>query len=475
MVSGPVLAIDQGTSGTKALVVCPERGVLASATVEVHPRHGSDGSVEVDPQTLLDSAIDAGRAALSRAGEPVVAVGLANQGETILAWDRATGRPLSPAIVWQDRRSAQLCRDLAEHAARLRQLTGLPLDPYFCAPKMAWLRHRLATGQAVVTTSDTWLVHQLTGAFVTDATTASRTMLLGLDDGTWSSEALALFGLADLELPRVVDCAGAVGQTSAFGPSALAVTGLIVDQQAALLAQHCHRAGQAKCTYGTGAFLLANLGPQATRSRAGLSTSVAWQLGGERTYCVDGQAYTVSSAVRWLVDLGVIHSARDLDVVGSTVPDAGGAIFVPALAGLGAPHWRAEATATLTGLTLGTRAAHLVRALIDGIAAQVADLAQAVQADLADPLAALRVDGGLTRSRLLMQAQADLLQVPVEVHAWPDATALGAAAVAMLGTDPNLTLDDVVPAPAPSRVFEPAISTDQAQHRMAGYRAVIGS
>jgi glycerol kinase len=469
-----VLAIDQGTSGTKALVVAPDGRVLGSGQADVRPEYGDGGAVEVDPGALLDSVVQAGRAALSAAGEPVVGVGLANQGETVLAWDRSSGRPLTPAIVWQDRRSAGVCARLAPAAARLAALTGLTLDPYFAAPKMTWLREQ-RTREGVVTTSDSWLVHQLCGAFVTDASTASRTLLLDLDGVAWSDEALALFGLGGEALPAVVDCAGVVGETSAFGEP-VPLAGLVVDQQAALYAQRCLDAGAAKCTYGTGAFLLANAGATAPRSRAGLTTSVAWRAAGSTGYCLDGQVYTAASAVRWLADLGLIRDGRDLDPVGGGVADAGGVTFVPALAGLAAPHWRSDARGALHGLGLETTRGHLVRALVDGIACQVVDLARAAAADLGAPLEALRVDGGLTGSKLLMQAQADLLQAPVEVHRTPDATALGAGAFARLGLEPGLGLAGALgPAEAPAAIYEPRLGADEAAERVARHAALAAA
>ncbi|WKV76074.1 FGGY family carbohydrate kinase [Streptomyces sp. PCS3-D2] len=471
--TGPVLAVDQGTSGTKALVVCPARGVIGSAATPVRPRYLPGGRVEVDPRELLDSVVDAGRAALAQAGEPVAAVGLANQGETVLAWDPVSGEPLTEAIVWQDRRAGQLCAELASHAEALQELTGLPLDPYFAAPKMAWIRRHL-TREGVVTTSDAWLVHRLTGAFVTDAATAGRTQLLDLDTADWSPAALDAFGLAGEPLPAVVGADTRVGTTTAFGPP-LPLTGLLVDQQAALLAQRVTEPGTAKCTYGTGAFLLAQSGPRPRRSSTGLVGCVAWQLGGETSYCLDGQVYTAASAVRWLTDLGVISGARDLDTVGATAPDAGGVTFVPALAGLAAPWWRGDLRGSVTGLGLDTTAGHLVRALCDGIAAQVAELADAVAADLGAPLAALRVDGGLTRSALLMQAQADLLQIPVEVSALPDATALGVGAVARLGLDPSLTVHEAVPQWKPSAVYEPKAGAGQAAERRGRFRTAVSA
>lgn len=470
---GPVLAIDQGTSGTKALVICPERGVIGSGSAPVRPRHGPRGLVETDPAELIGSVLEAGRQAVADAAEPVAAVGLANQGETVLAWDPATGRPLTGAVVWQDRRAEGICRELAACAEEVRALTGLPLDPYFAAPKMAWIRREL-TREGVVTTSDSWLVHQLTGAFVTDAATAGRTQLLGLHDVAWSSRALEIFGLSDERLPAVVDCAGPVGTTTAFGGE-IPLTGLIVDQQAALLAQNALEPGQAKCTYGTGAFLLARTGGRPSAGDTGLVSCVAWRLGGRTDYCLDGQVYTAASAVRWLTDLGVITGAADLDPVGASVPDTGGVTFVPALAGLAAPWWRSDLRGSVTGLGLDTTAGHLVRALCEGIAAQVVALADAVARDLGAPLTTLRVDGGLTRSALLMQTQADLLQRPVEVSALPDATALGAGVVARLGLDPRLTPSRATPDWRPSAVYEPRIGPEEAAERLAGFRAAVDS
>ncbi|MGW0816628.1 FGGY family carbohydrate kinase [Streptomyces viridiviolaceus] len=468
-----VLAVDQGTSGTKALVICPERGVIGTGFAEVRPRYPAAGRVEVDPEELYGSVVDAGRRALAEAGEPVAALGLANQGETVLAWDPETGRPLTDALVWQDRRAESVCADLAPHADELRHLTGLPLDPYFAAPKMAWIRRHL-TREGRVTTSDAWLVHRLTGACVTDAATASRTQLLDLDRATWSPRALELYGLSDEGLPDVVDNAGPIGTTDAFGTGTpIPLTGLAVDQQAALLAQRITAPGAAKCTYGTGAFLLAHTGDTPRRGTSGLVSCIAWRLAGSAGYCLDGQVYTAASAVRWLTDLGVITGAADLDTVGRTVADSGGVTFVPALAGLAAPWWRGDLRGSLTGLGLDTTPGHLVRALCEGLAAQVVELAEAAAADLGAPLASLRVDGGLTRSALLMQTQADLLQCPVEVSALPDATALGVGALARLGARPGLTVTEALPEGPPAAVYEPRITATEATERLARFRAAV--
>jgi glycerol kinase len=389
----------------------------------------------------------------------------------VLAWDRASGAPLSPAIVWQDRRAAVVCERLADRAAELTAITGLPLDPYFAAPKMTWLRETSAPG-GVITTTDAWLLRRLGAGYVTDAATASRTMLLDLDAVAWSAAACAAFGVDAASLPVVADCAGFAGETSAFGRP-LPVAGIAVDQQAALLAQGCLAAGDAKCTYGTGAFLLVTTGTDATRSGCGLSASVAWRVGGAATYCLDGQVYTAGSAVRWLTGIGVLGAPSELDAAGETVSDAGGVIFVPALAGLGAPHWAPGARGLFTGLQLGTERGHLVRAVAEGIAASVALLARAAVADLGAPLGSLRVDGGLTRSRLLMQAQADLLQVPVLVCRSADATALGVAALARLGIGQVADVGQALGAAEVEEVVEPSISGDEAAERTAAFRAAV--
>ncbi len=464
-----VLAIDQGTSGTKAVVVERDGTVLALAEVPVRPVYLAGGRVEQDPLELLDSVLVAGRRAVDAAAVPIEAVGLANQGETVLAWDDADGTPLSTALVWQDRRAVDICTELAADADWIAERTGLALDPYFSAPKLAWLRRSGITG-GVVTTTDTWLVHRLTGEFVGDVTTASRSLLLDLDAIAWDADLLAVFGLAGERLPRLVDCDEVVGTTTAFG-TAVPVGGLVVDQQAALLAEGCLSPGEAKCTYGTGAFCLANTGDRAVRSRSGLSASVAWRMRGQSAYCLDGQAYTVASAVRWLVDLGLLDDPAGLDA--ACADDAAGALFVPALAGLAAPWWRADARGALTGLGLDAGRGAVVRAVVEGIAAQVAALVAAVDGDLGRPLEVLRVDGGLTGSAVLMQVQADLLQRPVEVYASPHATALGVAALAQLAADPSLAPADVRWPWTPAAVYEPRWSADRAAAFSARWLAAV--
>jgi glycerol kinase len=461
-----VLAIDQGTSSTKALVVAEGGEVLGEGNAPVHPQPGADGAVEQDPQELLDSIVEAGRAAIAAAGAPVEAAGLANQGETVLRWNRETGEPFGPALSWQDRRAVSVTRDLAGHADRLTEITGLPVDPYFAAPKMTWLR-REQGDKGVVTTVDAWLNQHLAGAFVTDAATASRTLLLDLESTTWSEEACEIFGLDPAEQPEIVDCDAQVGETSVFGDP-LPLTGLAVDQQAALFAESCFEAGQAKCTYGTGAFILATAGEQVVRSKARLAACVAWRLDGTTTYCLDGQVYSAGSAVSWLQELDLISEAADLDRLEG---ETDGVVFVPSLAGLGAPFWAPEAKGGWLGLSLSTRREHLVRALVWGIAAQVAALARAMGDDVGNPLERLRVDGGLTRSKALMQAQADLLQAPVELYPSADATALGVGALARLGSGNASSPAEAVGDWTSPATFEPRMSASEAEERLAKWEA----
>ena len=462
-----ILAIDQGTSGTKAVVVDEDGGILAIAEVPLRPNYLAGGGVEQDPDELLASVLDAGRQAVAAAGRPVETVALANQGETVLAWDRATGRPLSSAVVWQDRRAQALCRERASAREWVEARTGLVLDSYFSAPKMAWLR-RNVTAEGVVTTTDAWLIHRLTGAFVTDVATASRSLLVDVDRVEWDPELVDLWGLSDEALPEIVACDEIVGATDVFGGEA-AVAGLILDQQAALFAEACLTAGAAKCTFGTGAFLLANTGATAVRSRAGLTSSVAWQRRGETTYCLDGQVYTAASAVRWLRDLGFIRRVEDVDE--AAAGDSNGVLCVPALAGLAAPWWRPDATASFTGLTLSTRPEHMVRAVLEGIASQVVELARLVERDFGAPLTRLRADGGLTKSVSLMQAVADLLQLPVDIYPTAHATAVGAAAFARLALRTDLAPAEAVGGWTPSRTYEPRWSPDRATEHHARWLA----
>lgn len=471
-----VLAIDQGTSGTKAIVVDGENLIRGIAERPLNPTYLADGGVEQDPEALLASVLEAGQAALAQAGGHTDILTLANQGETVLAWDPETGRPLSPMIVWQDRRSADLCERLSGHAEVLAARTGLVLDPYFSAPKMAWLRE---TGRAggVVTTSDTWLLHHLTGAFVTDVSTASRSLLTDLSGRDWAPDLLAIFGLAGELMPRILASDAIAGTTAAFGGE-MPVGGLVVDQQAALLAENCLEPGEAKCTFGTGAFLLAHAGDKPRASGSGLATSVAWDVRGQRSYCFDGQIYTAGSAIRWLKQLGFIEEARDLDV--KAAQSSGGVLCVPALAGLAAPWWNPEARASFSGLGLASGPAEMVRAVLEGIACQVAALCRLVEQETGVALRRLKVDGGLTQSTVLMQALADIAQLEVEIFPSQHATPLGAVALARMALHPGRSLSEAIVPWTPERAFAPRWSADQASGfqgrwlRAAGFANSLG-
>ena len=452
-----VLAIDQGTSGTKAVVVDSDDRVLAVAEVSIRPEYRAGGIVEQDPRELMESVFTAARQAMDTAGVGIDVVSLTNQGETVLAWDPETGDALSPLLVWQDGRAQSVCNRMQEHAEEIAARTGLVLDPYFIAPKLAWLREN-TTRKGVVTTSDAWILHRLTGEFVTDVSTASRSLVTDLDTVSYDAHLLELFGLADEPMPRIADSDEVIGSTRAFGGD-VPVAGLVVDQQGALLAERCLAAGEAKCTFGTGAFLLANLGSTPKRSSNGLTVSAAWRVDGVTAYCSDGQVFTVASAIRWLQDIGLLSGPEELDQL--LLDDANGVLSVPALAGLAAPWWRSDATASLQGMTLASTRADIVSAVVQGIAAQVAELTDLVSADMEFPLSRLRVDGGLTRSTRFMQMIANLLQIGIDVYPSAHATPLGAVALARKALQPQLALQDAIVAWTPVQSYEPTWTSDR--------------
>jgi glycerol kinase len=453
-----ILAIDQGTSATKA-VVWSEQGIAAEIDVPVRGLTHQGDAIEQDPEALWDSIVTAGRRAIDAHAGTIRAVAIGNQGETVLAWDRRTGQAIGPALSWQDRRSAGVTAAIdSSDAGLLHQLTGLPVDPYFAAPKIAWLQRSLdvaAGGDLVVTTIDAWVNFRLAGAYATDLSTASRTQLLDGETLLWSDRAAEIYGLPIGDFPELVSCDEALGVTTAFGPT-LPVAGAMVDQQAALLAEGCTEPGSAKCTYGTGIFLLANIGRAHVPSTAGLATSLAWAMrDGTRASCVDGQVYSAGAAVAWLQRAGLIEGPQDLDALGGAVHDTDGVRFDPSFSGRGAPDWNPAATASITGLGLSTRREHVVRAFLEGLAAEVTSLARAVESDVNGPLTALRVDGGLTQSSVLMQLQADSLGAPVEVYPHSCATALGLVAASLRSLDGAGAEDAVIHGWRPRRVFEP--------------------
>ena len=473
--SGPrqvLLAIDQGTTGTTALLLDRDVRVVAAHNVEFPNHYPKPGWVEHEAAEIWESVEQAVLGAVLHAGGfeavQILAVGITNQRETSLFWDRVTGEPAHRALVWQDRRTADQCAALkaAGHEDMVRAKTGLVLDPYFSATKARWvldavpgLRARAEAGALCFGTIDSYLVWRLCGAHVTDASNASRTLLMNLDTGAWDEELLALFDVPRAVLPRICGNAEVVGHTRglSFLPDGLPISGMAGDQQSALFGQACFAPGEAKCTYGTGAFVLLNTGHARVPSHNGLLTTVAWRLGGQTTFALEGSAFIAGAAVQWLRDgLGVITSAAEIEALAESVPDSGGVIFVPALAGLGAPHWRPEARGLVTGITGGTTKAHLARAVLEGVALQIGDILTAMSADAGQPLRSLRVDGGAARNDLLMQAQADILGVEIRRPTVLETTALGAAFLAGLGAGVYESTEAITAAWRADRSFSPA-------------------
>jgi glycerol kinase len=447
-----VLAIDAGTTGVTALVVT-EDGTVAARGYEEFPQHFPEpGRVEHEPEEIWVSTLAACREALLAAEAagtaPPAAVGITNQRETVVVWDPATLRAPWRAIVWQDRRTAGICTELEEagQGPRISELTGLRLDPYFSGTKLLWLaRHEpdfvpeLGSGALVWGTVDSYLVARLTGGtrHVTDPSNASRTLLYDTFAGSWSEELGDLFDIGLNGAPELVPSSGMIGETepSEFLGLRLPVAGIAGDQQAALFGQACFVEGQTKCTYGTGSFVLSNTGGTPVRSDAGLLTTVAWDLGNGPRYALEGAVFVTGAAVQWLRDgLGIIGAAPEIEGLARTVSDSGGVVFVPALTGLGAPHWDPGARGTIVGITRGTTRAHLARATLEAIAYEVRDVVEVMVAEAGLDLPELSVDGGASRNDLLCQIQADQLGVPVRRPVDTETTGLGAAFLAGLGT-----------------------------------------
>jgi glycerol kinase len=484
-----VLALDQGTTSCRSLLVARDGRVVATAQREFRQSFPAPGRVEHDAEeiwTTQRATIAAVLADARARASDLVALGITNQRETCLVWERASGQALGPAIVWQDRRTAGECERLraAGHEPEVARVTGLRLDPYFSATKLAALlgalpdgHARAARGELAVGTIDSWLVHRLTGgaAHVTDVSNASRTLLLDLASATWSAPMLALFGIPRACLPELVPSA----QPTASAPCAIIdgvrvpVTGIAGDQQAALFGQRCTTAGMAKNTYGTGCFLLMNTGATPQPSRHGLLATIAWQTA-TRAYALEGSVYAAGAVVQWLRDgLGIIERAADVEALAASVPDSGGVLLVPAFTGLGAPHWDSAARGTIVGLTRGSSRAHLARAALEAIALQSAEVLEAMQEDAGRALVELRVDGGASRNDLLMQLQADLLGVPVVRPAVTESTALGAAYLAGLGAGFWEAPEALDGHPRHERRFEPARSREWARERRGEWSRAV--
>jgi glycerol kinase len=465
----PVLAIDAGTTGVTALVVGEDGSVLSRGYREFAQLFPRPGWVEHEPDDIWTATVAACRQALAGTDQRPTCLGITDQRETAVVWDRRTQRSPRPAIVWQDRRTTAICDRLRDGGVepRVAGLTGLRLDPYFTGTKFAWLaEHEPRTwdgvrgGSLVLGTVDSYVVSRLTGgrAHVTDPSNASRTLLFDLTSGGWSDELCELFDVPRAALPDVMPSSGVVGTTDpdAFLGLELPIAGIAGDQQAALFGQACYSPGDSKCTYGTGSFVLTNTGREPVRSDAGLLTTVAWDIGDGLVYALEGAIFVTGAAVQWLRDgLGLIDSAAEIEGLARTVPDAGEVVFVPALTGLGAPHWDPHARGALLGITRGTHRAHIARATLESIAFQVRDVVDVMVDEAGLSVPELSADGGASANGLLLQLQADQLGVPVRRPVVAETTALGAAFLAGLGTGVWASTDQLAQTWALDRRFEP--------------------
>lgn len=482
-----ILALDQGTTSSRSIIFDGDGTVVAKAQREVTQHFPQPGWVEHDATEIWSTQWQTVVSAMKSGGigfSDIAAVGITNQRETVVLWDRVTGVPLGNAIVWQDRRTAAQLEQMSEQArARVGAVTGLLLDPYFSASKLAWMldhipsaRARAERGELAAGTIDSWLLWNLTRGAVhgTDVSNASRTMLFDIRALDWSEEMLTLLGIPREVLPKVFPSIGAIASCNCDGLNA-PVYAIAGDQQSALFGQLCLTEGAAKCTYGTGCFLLMNTGHKPRASANRLLTTVAWQKGRERPlYALEGSVFTGGAAVQWLRDgLGIIKSAAEVNALAASVPDCGGVEVVPAFTGLGAPWWDPHARGAILGLTRASGAAHIARATLEAIALQVADLVDAMAADAGGAVQVLRVDGGACASDLLMQAQADLLQVPVERPANLETTALGVAMMAGLGAGIWNSTDELAHLCRVERVFQPQRSAQWAQLRRASWRRAV--
>ncbi len=476
-----VLALDLGTTGNRAVVFDSQHNVLAGAYREFPQIFPQPGWVEHDPEAIWETTRQCVAEVLQTVPpESLSCIGITNQRETVVLWERDSGRPIHNAIVWQCRRTADACQQLKamDLEPLIKEKTGLVIDPYFSGTKVKWLldnvpdaRERALRGELAFGTIDTWIVHKLTGgrAHVTDPSNASRTMLYNLHARDWVPSLCALLGIPTSLLPRLVPSSGPIAETACdLFPTPLPITGLVGDQQAALFGQGCLDSHRVKNTYGTGLFLMLNTGDRIATSRNLLGT-VGWQIDSHLSYAVEGSVFVGGAAIQWLRDqLGIIGSADETDALARSVPGTDGVYFVPALSGLGAPYWDADARGTLVGLTRGTTRAHVVRATLEAIAWQTRDVVETMRADLQVPIERLQVDGGATKNDFLMQFQADVLGIPVERPKNQESTALGAAGLAGLAAGIWRDASEFAALRRVDRVFEPAMSAperDAAWHR----------
>jgi glycerol kinase len=484
-----VLALDQGTTSSRAIVFDRDTRIVGLGQREFPQIYPQPGEVEHNPDDIWSSQLTAAREAMNAAGATaadIAAIGITNQRETTLLWERDSGRAIGNAIVWQSRVSAPVCERLKADGLEplFRERTGLLLDPYFSGTKVAHLlgrdpqlRARAARGEILFGTVDSFLIWQLTGGrvHVTDASNASRTLLLNLRTLDWDDELLRALDIPRAMLPRIVPTSGLLGTTeSAIFGGEIPIASAIGDQQAALFGQSCFRPGEAKNTYGTGCFLLMNTGERAVASKTGLLTSVAWSRGGKTTYCLEGSVFIAGAAVQWLRDgIGCIHDSSEVEQLARSVPDAAGVYFVPAFVGLGAPYWEPHARGTIVGLTRDSTRAHLARAALEAMAYQTRDVLEAMQLDAAVPLSMLKADGGAARNNLLLQFQADILHMPVERPVVFETTALGAAYLAGLAVGFWRDEEEVGRKWRLDRRFDPAMPEAQRAELYRGWKKAV--
>jgi len=480
-----ILVLDEGTSSTRAVLYCADGAILGWSSRPIEQHYPAPGLVEHDAQAIWQATLACGRDVIAKTGSEqlVGAIGITNQRETVVAWDRRTGRPLHRAIVWQDRRTADACTELREagHEGLIQQKTGLLLDPYFSATKLAWLQQRpeiaAAGGAMAFGTIESWLAWKLTGGeHVTDFTNASRTMLLDLEASDWDDDLLELFKIKRQRLPRIVGNAEQLGMSLAewFGRP-IPITALIGDQQSAAVGQGCSAPGQTKLTLGTGAFALTNLGSQRPRNMGRLVGTIASDVKGARSYALEGSIFVAGSLIKWLRDdLGLLTDTGESEALARSVPNNGGVVLLPALAGLGAPYWRPNARAVISGLSFGSTRAHLIRAALEAISHQVVDLSAAF-ADVGAPWSELRLDGGMSANDWLAQDLASMLGIATIRPADVETTARGAAMLAAVGAGihPNLAAAQAML--PPTRRFEPLGNAAERDGRMAAWHQLLAS
>ena len=485
-----VLGIDQGTTQTKSVLFDGEGKQVALGVEEVRKTFPRPGWVEQDPEAIWTATKKSTETAISRSGlsaSDIAAVGIADQGETVIVWDSETGKPLHEAILWQCRRTSAMCEELKSegYEEKIREKTGLLLDPYFSATKLRWIldnvegaRGLAEDGRALFGTTDTWLIWKLTRGlvFVTDYATASRTMMLNIHTLRWDKEVLDWLDIPEAMLPRLVDNSAVVGYTEPreFHGQEIPIAGVIVDQQGALFGHNCFEPGETKNTYGTGCFTLMNTGGNSKASDHGLLTTIAWVLGGKASYALDGGVYVAGGAVQWLRDgLGIISDPSETEGMALSVEDSGGVYFVPAFVGLAAPYWDPYARGAILGITEGVKREHIVRAALEAMAYRTREVIECLEADSDSDIESLKVDGGPTANSFLMQFQADILGIPVSVPDVSEMTALGAAYLAGLAVDLWDGLDELKGLARSSTIYRPRLDQADREERFSGWKRAV--